>query len=153
MDDDENILWAVNALLSMKGYDVDVSKTATDALKKAAAKTYNLAIIDIKLPDMNGVTLLGKLRVSQPHMRKIIMTGFATKDNAIKALNYGADMFLTKPVDLNQFVSAIEDQLEKQSGQQRISAPGKQAKPKAEGETLKPKGRSRPARKNKTKKS
>jgi ActR/RegA family two-component response regulator len=47
-------------------------------------------------------------------MRKVIMTGYATKENAIRAVNYGADLFLTKPVDLNEFTRAIEEQLQKQ---------------------------------------
>lgn len=114
VDDDENLLFAANALLVTKGYDVHIAKTGAEAIRISKRKKFHLAIIDINLPDMSGVDLLKLFKVSCPGMRKVIMTGFATKDNAIRAVNYGADLFLTKPVDLNDFTKAIEDQLEKQ---------------------------------------
>ncbi len=107
----------------MKGYEVDLSKTGADAINKSKNKIYNLAIIDINLPDMDGITLLGILKDSFPKMRKIIMTGYATKDNAIGALNKGADFFLTKPVNLQEFVNVIETQLKKQHEAQKKLSP------------------------------
>ena len=115
VDDDENIVWAVNALLTMKGYEVDLSKTGADAISKSKDKLYDLAIIDIKLPDMDGIALLNIFKDGFPQMRKIIMTGHATKDNAINALNQGADFFLTKPVRLQEFMDVIVTQLQKKT--------------------------------------
>ncbi len=128
VEDDDDVVWAVNALLTMKGYDIDISKTGLDAMRKTKRKVYNLAIIDIKLPDMDGVELLKKFEESFPVMRKIIMTGHATKDNAIQALNCGADLFLTKPVNLQEFVGAVESQFRKLEEESKSPSPQKNKK-------------------------
>lgn len=114
IDDDEDILKTSTAILSGKGYLTEMAKTGAEAIKKSKAKIFNLALIDIVLPDMHGTKLLIKLKETVPKMRKIIITGHATLDNAIEALNLGADAYIMKPIDPQGLMKVIEEQLRKQ---------------------------------------
>ncbi|MGB9853769.1 MAG: response regulator, partial [Candidatus Bathyarchaeales archaeon] len=86
IDDDENIRKALAAILEEEGYTVDTAETAKQAIEKTEKKVYNLALIDIRLPDMEGIELLTKMKDTTPKMRKIIVTGYPTLHNAIEAV-------------------------------------------------------------------
>ena len=75
IDDDENIRSVVTAILEDEGYVVETADTAKKGIEKSEKSFYNLALIDVRLPDMEGIELLGKLRDTKPKMRKIIVTG------------------------------------------------------------------------------
>ena len=75
---------------------------------------YNIALIDIILPDMDGTQLLTGLRETKPRMRKIIITGHASLQNAVEALNKGADSYIMKPLDPEEIFHFIEENLKKQ---------------------------------------
>ncbi|MEM2989084.1 MAG: response regulator, partial [Candidatus Bathyarchaeia archaeon] len=75
---------------------------------------YNLALLDIKLPDMEGTDLLVKLHGSEPKMMKIMLTGFPSLENAVKALNLGADAYLMKPINPKELLKVIEEKLREQ---------------------------------------
>lgn len=115
IDDDVDLLETYATVLSEK-YNVETAKDGAEAIKKSMEKHFNAALIDIVLPDMTGIELLGKLGSGTPKLRKIIITGYATTDNAISALNLGADAFVIKPVAPNALLKIISDQL---VGQQR----------------------------------
>jgi DNA-binding NtrC family response regulator len=121
VDDDENIRKVLMAILEDKGYDMEAVGTAREAVKKTDKKFYNLALIDIRLPDMEGIDLLMKIRDTTPRMRKIIITGYPTLQNAVDALNRGADAYITKPFDVEKVLSTISDQLRKQEQEKRYS--------------------------------
>jgi DNA-binding NtrC family response regulator len=91
IDDDENILSTLKFYLSKIGYVTETAMNGNEAIEKASMEYFNLAIIDLILPDMLGTQLLVKMDGNSPRMRKIILTGHATLDNAIEALNFGAD--------------------------------------------------------------
>jgi DNA-binding NtrC family response regulator len=114
IDDDEDILKTTTTLLSRKGYQTDTAKTGVDTIKKSKEKFFNLALIDIVLPDMKGAQLLTKLKPTTPKTRKIIITGHASLDNAVEALNLGADAYIMKPIDPAKLLQTIEEQLRKQ---------------------------------------
>ncbi|MFH1327680.1 MAG: response regulator, partial [Candidatus Bathyarchaeota archaeon] len=98
IDDDDAILKTTAELLSKKGYETSVARTGEEAVKLAKDEFFNIALIDIVLPDIKGTQLLAKLPESMPKMRKIIITGHATLDNAIEAVNLGADAYIMKPI-------------------------------------------------------
>jgi len=114
IDDDPDILMMLSLFLSEKGYAVDTAKTGAEAIEKSKAKIFNLALIDIVLPDIQGTQLLIRLKDTEPRMRKIIITGYASLDNAVEALNLGADAYIMKPVDPKDLLKVIEEQLHKQ---------------------------------------
>ena len=86
-------------------------KRAIEASKK---KFFNAALIDIRLPDMDGVELLEKLRETKPKMVKIIITGYPSLQNAVEAVNKGADGYVLKPFNASELLAIIRKQLQKQ---------------------------------------
>jgi DNA-binding NtrC family response regulator len=100
--------------LEEEGYVVDTAQDGKEAIEKSTAKFYNLALIDVRLPDIEGVTLLAKLKETVPRMRKIIITGFPSIQNAIEAVNNKADGYMLKPFEICKILGTIKEQLKKQ---------------------------------------
>jgi DNA-binding NtrC family response regulator len=121
VDDDENIRKVLMAILEDKGYNIEAVGTAREAIKRTEKKFYNLALIDIRLPDMEGIDLLTKIRDTTPRMRKIIITGYPTLQNAVDAVNKGADAYIMKPFDVEKVLSTINEQLRKQEQENKYS--------------------------------
>jgi DNA-binding NtrC family response regulator len=121
VDDDENIRKVLIAILEDKGYNIEAVGTAREAIRKTDKKFYNLALIDIRLPDMEGIDLLTKIRDTTPRMRKIIITGYPTLQNAVEAVNLGADAYIMKPFDVEKVLSTISEQLRKQDQEKKYS--------------------------------
>jgi DNA-binding response OmpR family regulator len=110
VDDEESVRKAFAGVLEKAGYLVDSAETGQKALEKMQAKHYDVALIDIKLPDMEGTDLLLKLP-KKSEMVKIIVTGFSTMENGVKAADCGADDFLVKPVKPEELLNAITERL------------------------------------------
>ena len=121
VEDDENIRKTMRNILEQSGYETDDTKTGLEAEQKAKAKFYNLALLDIKLPDMEGTQLLAKLHETTPKMVKIMVTGYPSLENAMEALNQGADAYVTKPVKPAKLLALIEEKLEAQSQTEKMT--------------------------------
>jgi DNA-binding NtrC family response regulator len=121
VDDDENIREVLIAILMDEGYLVDSVGTARGALEKTKKQFYNLALIDVRLPDMEGIELLTKFKPRTPTMRKIIITGYPTLQNAVQAVNGGADAYIMKPFDVEKVLNVIAEQLKKQQDETLFS--------------------------------
>lgn len=121
VDDDETIRTTMIAILEDEGYDVDSAPNGKEAIKKTQEQTYNLALLDIRLPDMEGVELLGRMKDSIPRMRKIMVTGFPSLQNAVEAVNKSADAYLIKPVDVDKLLATVKEQLQKQEEDKKFS--------------------------------
>ena len=80
-----------------------------------------MALLDIKLPDMEGTQLLAKLHENTPKMVKIMVTGYPSLENAMEALNQGADAYVTKPVKPAKLLALIKEKLEKQNQDEKIT--------------------------------
>mgnify|MGYP005852512897 CR=1 FL=1 len=119
IDDDESIRKVLATILEEKGFIVDTAKDGKEAIKKSKEKFYNLALMDIRLPDTNGTKLLTKIRDTTPKMRKIIITGYPSLQNVVEALNKGADAYITKPFDMDKVLKTIEEQLKKQEEEKK----------------------------------
>jgi DNA-binding NtrC family response regulator len=114
IDDDENIRRVLETILTDEGYSVETADTATRGIEKSESGFYNVALVDVRLPDMEGIELLPKLRSTKPKMRKIIVTGYPTLQNAISAVNNGANAYVMKPFDVEKILNTIKEQLQKQ---------------------------------------
>jgi len=108
-------------ILEEEGYAVDTAENGKGAIKKSKEKFYNLALIDIRLPDMEGTELLAKIKKAVPKMRKIIITGYPSLQNAIQALNKGADAYIVKPFDMDKVLETIKEQMKKQDEEKKYS--------------------------------
>jgi len=115
VDDNESVRDTMKAILESEGYVVDCAVTGKEAIKKTQETTYNLALIDIRLPDMEGVELLKLMKDAVPRTRKIIITSYPTMQNAVLALNSNADAYLVKPLNMEKLLEAIKDQLQLQA--------------------------------------
>ncbi len=114
IDDEEGIRKLLTTVLNENEYLADSAKNGQEAIMKINEKYYNIALIDIILPDINGVELLTKIKETKPRTRKIIMTGNPSLQNAVEALNKGADAYIMKPLDIEKLLETIKAQLEKQ---------------------------------------
>ena len=121
VEDDENVRETLKNLLRQRGYEMDTAKTGKEAIQKSKAKYYNLALLDIKLPDMEGTKLLTTMHENTPKMMKIMVTGYPSQENAIEALNFGADAYILKPVSPEKLLALIEEKLEEQSQAEKMS--------------------------------
>jgi DNA-binding NtrC family response regulator len=121
IDDDENIRKVLVTILEDEGYSVESVDTARKAIEKTKRNFYNLALIDVRLPDMEGIELLTKMKDTTPKMRKIIITGYPTLQNAVEAVNKGADAYVMKPFDVEKVLRQIKEQLRKQDEEKRYS--------------------------------
>ena len=115
VEDDTNIRLPLSTILQQKGYKIDTAKTGQEAIQQSKAKFYNLALIDIKLPDMEGTRLLTTMQETLPKMVKIIITGYPCLENAVEALNNRADAYIIKPFKPEKLLALIEEKLEEQS--------------------------------------
>ena len=121
VDDDENIRKVLETILEDEGYTVESADTAKKGIEKSEKSFYNLALIDVRLPDMEGIELLAKMRDTKPKMRKIIITGYPTLQNAVAAVNKGADAYVMKPFDVEKILQTIRDQLKTQKEEKSYS--------------------------------
>ena len=121
VDDDESIRKILSAILEDEGYVVETAENGREAIDKSNERIFNLALIDVRLPDIEGVVLLAKFRETVPRMRKIIITGFPTVQNAIEAVNNKADAYMFKPFEVGKILEAIKEQLKRQLEEKEYS--------------------------------
>jgi len=121
VDDDETIRTTMKAILEDEGYMVDLASTGEEAIQLTMKTTYNIALLDIRLPDMEGVELLKLMRDSVPRTRKIMVTGYPSMQNAIAALNKNADAYLLKPLDNEKLLNLVKEQLDAQVNELKFS--------------------------------
>lgn len=114
VEDDTEILETLSTLLQQKGYTTDIAKTGKEAMQKAKDKFFNVALLDIRLPDMEGTKLLTTMNKILPEMVKIMITGYPSIENAVEALNLGADAYIVKPLKPEKLLAVIEQKLAEQ---------------------------------------
>ena len=114
VDDDESIRNVLAAILREKGYAVDTAGSGNEAIEKSNAVSFNLTLMDVRLPDMEGTKLLATMRETTPRMIKIIITGYPSLPNAVDAVNENADAYILKPLDVEHTLEVIEDHLLRQ---------------------------------------
>jgi K+-sensing histidine kinase KdpD len=114
VDDDLDFLEIIRAILEKKGYEVGAVPSASEAITQLKERFYNVAILDISLPDADGTELLSSTLEMHPDIIAIMLTGHSSVQNAIRSLNRGAFAYLEKPLDTANLLSVIERGLEKQ---------------------------------------
>ncbi len=114
VDDDESISVTLSLILNKKGYETGTAKTGQEALKRVQERFFNVALLDIKLPDMEGVKLLAPLKRMHPDMVLLMVTAYASLETAVQALNEGASAYITKPFKVDSILTTVRDALEKQ---------------------------------------
>ena len=121
IDDNTSIRKTLAAILEQEGYVVDTAENAKEAIEKTNNGFYNLALVDIRLPDMEGTKLIASMKDTTPKMVKIIVTGYPSLQNAVEAVNNGADAYVFKPVNAEDLLKTIKEHLEKQQESKKYS--------------------------------
>jgi two-component system response regulator GlrR len=109
VDDDQNILKVIRMRLEAKDYQVFTTTDITSSLEIARKELFDLALVDLKLGDEDGIALMEDLHKLNPEMPIIIFTAYGTIDNAVEAMKKGAYGYLTKPFDYNDLLVEIND--------------------------------------------
>ena len=121
IDDEESIRKTISLALLREGYLVDTAENGKQAIEKSHDNFYNIALIDVRLPDMEGTELLTRMKETTPRMIKIILTGFPALQNAVSAINKGVDGYLIKPVNTDELLKTMKQHLEKQREEKQYS--------------------------------
>jgi two-component system phosphate regulon sensor histidine kinase PhoR len=124
VEDDPNIRETLNTILQRRGYLTDTARTGGEAIEKSQTNLYNVMLLDIKLPDMEGTSVLRRMHETQPRMIKIMVTGYPSLENSVAALNLGADAYVIKPVSPDKLLVLIEEKLAEQTQTTKMTEEG-----------------------------
>jgi len=113
VDDEEGIRTTLSAILEDEGYRVETSATAGDASRRLASETFDALVLDLWLPDRDGLELLSELRGHGFDQPVIVISGHGTVDTAVKATRLGAYDFLEKPLSLSRVLVTVQNALER----------------------------------------
>ena len=108
IDDEESIRDSLQVLLTMEGYRVETASDASSGLDALGRKTYDLILLDLMLPDRSGLEVLEEVRQYDSATPIVMLTAYGTVESAVKAIQLGADDFITKPWNNDKLVLGIE---------------------------------------------
>ncbi|MBI4525544.1 MAG: response regulator [Deltaproteobacteria bacterium] len=104
VDDNENFLSFLERVFSKRGYHVKTASNGEEALKLIDEGSFAVAILDIRMGPVDGISLLMEIKRREPFLKSIIITGYPTPETRFRAFQNGASAYLTKPVDLEELV-------------------------------------------------
>ena len=113
VDDEKTVCDSVNKIFSRKGYTVEDSLNATEAMEKIKSTTYDLIITDMKMPGIGGLELLELVKDYYPELEVILITGYPSADTADKAKELGAADYISKPFTPDELIETAERALKK----------------------------------------
>ena len=119
VDDEPDHISTLEDFLGSKGYDVAGACSGDEALALAEPGGFDMAFVDIRMPGMNGIELVSKLKSNYPRLPVVMMTAYSTVDSAVEAFRTGATDFLSKPLKLTDVESMVDKFV-----RNRIAAPG-----------------------------
>jgi len=109
VDDDQNFLSVAKKRLAKRGYTVQTASTGPEALENLRSQNIQVAILDVKMPGMNGIEVLKKIKTQFPLVQVIMLTGVPTVGCASDSLKVGALNYLVKPVDIEELLQKIKE--------------------------------------------
>jgi len=112
VDDEKNILSTLSRALRVEDFDVDVAGSGTIALDKMRTRAYDLLLLDVMLPDIDGLEILQKMREQGNDMPVIMMSGHGTVETAFQAVKCGASEFIEKPIETQRLLLTIDKSLQ-----------------------------------------
>ena len=111
VDDEDTLRLTLKARLSSGGFEVDTARDGEEALEKLKAGTFDVVLLDINMPRMDGITTLGVVTEMYPKLDVIMLTGFADFSTAIECLKAGAKDYLVKPIDTTELITRMRSLL------------------------------------------
>jgi DNA-binding NtrC family response regulator len=113
VDDDHAFRLSTAALLRADGHDVDVAPDATAAVQSLRERAYDLVLLDLRMPGIDGIQLVETLRIWGESVPVLMITGYGTVESAVRAMHLGTDDFLTKPVEPDVLSARVSELLER----------------------------------------
>jgi DNA-binding NtrC family response regulator len=108
VDDEDALRTVLSAELNSEGYDVGTAGDGIEAVSELEKQKYDLVLLDIRMPNMNGFEVLKVIKEKHPGTKVIMLTGFADLKNAIESKKLGAEDFVSKPYDLVDLLTTID---------------------------------------------
>lgn len=109
VDDEQDFLDALSERMRARDMEVTTSRSAADALKKAKKEPYDAIVLDLMMPEMDGLEALQEIKKNNPDLQVILLTGHATVEKGVEAMKLGATDFLEKPADLKTLTEKIKN--------------------------------------------
>jgi YesN/AraC family two-component response regulator len=107
MEDEAVVAEGLKMILAEDGYRVEIAGTGNGALEQLHSQQYDLLVADLRLPDIDGMEVIKKVKAEKPETFVIVITGYSTVDTAVEAMRYGASDFLAKPFTEDQIRTAV----------------------------------------------
>jgi DNA-binding NtrC family response regulator len=114
VDDDDKVRKTLSQILEIEGYAVKAVETGKQAISASKKRFFNVALVDMRLSDMEGTDLIRELKETEPRMIGIVVAGYPSMDNAVEAVNRNADGYVLKPIDVQELLAMIERKLDRQ---------------------------------------
>ncbi|HDS00424.1 MAG TPA: response regulator, partial [candidate division Zixibacteria bacterium] len=111
-DDEVKFLDSIAERLELRGFDVTKATSGREAVEAARTGGFDLAILDLKMPGMNGIEVLEVLKKEHKYLEVIILTGHGSIDSAVESTKLGAFSYLSKPYDLDDLLKSLRDAYE-----------------------------------------
>ena len=121
-EDDEGLAFVLREVLVRKDYEVEIAATGGELLDRLACGSYDLLLLDVKLPDMDGIEAIPRIRELAPDTPVIMMTAYGTRQIALDAITRGAYDFFTKPFKMAEFQVVVARALDRRRLQQQVKA-------------------------------
>ncbi len=107
IDDEAEIRESLQTLLELEGYEVEAATNGEEGLAYIEERPFDLVLLDLALPDRNGMDVLRDIRVHDPHLSVIMITAYGTVDNAVKSMQFGATNFIQKPWENEKLLADV----------------------------------------------
>lgn len=108
VEDEQTVANGLKMVMDEEGYDVDMANSGRVALNKFKAKNFDLMVADLRLPDIDGMEVIERVRKSRPETKVVIITGYPSIASAIKAIKIGVSDYLRKPFTDDEFITAVD---------------------------------------------
>ncbi len=116
IDDEAIVRKSCERTLIPEGYDVRVATSGKEGIELMEKEAFSLVLLDLKMPDMDGIDVLNKINTTWPDIKVVMITGYSTVETAVQALRLGAYNFIEKPFTPDTLLGAVKEVFEK-SGQ------------------------------------
>jgi DNA-binding response OmpR family regulator len=108
VDDEPEILAALQTYLDLNGYEVSICPNGESALLKSRETQFHLALLDVNMPGMDGITLLRRLKAQQPSLQAVMITAYSTLEKSLASWDAGASDYILKPfTDMDEILRII----------------------------------------------
>jgi DNA-binding NtrC family response regulator len=109
VDDEGDLVYTMAERLSLRGYNVDAVTDGAEALERVASNTYDVAVVDVKMPGISGLVVLKVIKRDRPETPVILLTGHGSIEEGEEGMKQGAYAYLFKPVDIEDLIKTMVD--------------------------------------------